>query len=149
MASGKTSIGCISICSRFLLSLFFISLTSATASADSAGTHAQTFGPDLNLRSPNIKVDRGQSIHTPAPKVRDRIFDQVGITSYIAALDHLDRDRLYDRSGVYPLNRMAQLYPNVPEKNLESLRIAVLQREISVRQAKAHASPQSNVKVTQ
>jgi hypothetical protein len=98
---------------------------------------AQVFDPSVKLSSPQIQVERSATIHTPPPKLRDHFFDEAGVSTYIGGLRHLDRDRLYDRSGIYPLERLTKFYPDIPEINLERLRKIVLEREISQSQAKS------------
>ena len=83
-----------------------------------SGWSPKAFGEtNYNIHSPSEADGR----EMPAPKEREKLFAEVGLTPLIAEFDSLDRDLLYLRAKDRPLNELRELYPTLPPEPLVRL----------------------------
>lgn len=57
----------------------------------------------------------------PSPVLRDHLFHEAGLDTYVKAMDHLERDFLFLRAQEQELKTLAAKYPKIPETRLSSL----------------------------
>jgi hypothetical protein len=118
-----------------LITLTLVAAGPMVSVADSSDPiQVQVLDPEMKISQADLKnaeIHPPSNIHTPAPKLRDKVFADSGVAPYIQDFhDHLERDQLYNRSGIYPIDRMAETYPEIPKERLEKLRRLVLRAEI-------------------
>lgn len=117
---------------KFIYIIYLFSVLIFPASAeDSFKVQVHSFDPDINLgkiKSENVEVKSGagryvsQSQDLPSPYEMDGLFKQAGFGKDVLNMDQMDKDLLYLKTQKRPMSYLVKKYPELPEKNLKTLK---------------------------
>ena len=110
--------------------LFALLLTLAiTAQAEESTVKVLVLDPGIktsDLETDEIHPTRLSTTKSPAANLRNKVFEKNGITPFVKSFSDVKKNQLYSFAGSAPVDRLVELYPEIPREKLTALRVSIL-----------------------